>query len=220
LYKRIQKAGKADTLGITQRRQIAGKATRKGAAIHYCEENLMKLLRIAIAAAALASALLAYWPAAWTTASAQETTVSQAPEFTGADRWYNSPPLTMAGLRGKVILVEFWTRECINCIDVLPHTKALYDKYAKDGLVVVGVHTPEYDEERDPVALQLALRQLHVTWPVAVDNESRIWNAYGNRYWPAVYLIDQQGRVVYSHVGEGNYDETEQHVRQLLGQAQ
>lgn len=180
----------------------------------------MKFLRIAIAAAALASALLAYWPAAWTTASAQETVVSQAPEFTGADHWYNSQPLTMGGLRGKVVLVEFWTRECINCIHVLPHTKELYDKYAKDGLVVVGVHTPEYDEERDPAALQLALHQLHVTWPVAVDNESRIWNAYGNRFWPAVYLIDQQGRVVYSHIGEGGYDETEQRVRQLLGQAQ
>jgi thiol-disulfide isomerase/thioredoxin len=180
----------------------------------------MNFLRIAIAAAALASALLAYWPGAGSTASAQETVVSQAPEFTGADRWYNSQPLTMAGLRGKVVLVEFWTRECINCIHVLPHTKELYDKYAKDGLVVVGVHTPEYDEERDPAALQSALRQLDVTWSVAVDNESRIWNAYGNRFWPALYLIDQQGRVVYSHIGEGGYDETEQRVRQLLGQPQ
>ncbi|GLQ46096.1 thioredoxin [Dyella lipolytica] len=178
----------------------------------------MNFLRIAIAAAALGSALLAYWPSAWTTASAQEA-VSQAPEFTGADRWYNSQPLTMAALRGKVVLVEFWTRECINCIHVLPHTKELYDKYAKDGLVVVGVHTPEYDEERDPAALQSAIRQFGITWPVAVDNESRIWNAYGNRFWPALYLIDQNGRVVYSHIGEGNYVETEQRVRQLLGKA-
>lgn len=179
----------------------------------------MNYLRIAIAATALASALLAYWPAAWTaTASAQET-AAQAPDFTGAERWYNSSPLTIQGLHGKVVLVEFWTRECINCIHVLPHTKALYDTYAKDGLVVVGVHTPEYDEERDPAALQAALRRFQITWPVAVDNESRIWNAYGNRFWPAVYLIDQNGRVVYSNFGEGNYAETEQRVRQLLGKA-
>ncbi|HTV85282.1 MAG TPA: redoxin domain-containing protein [Dyella sp.] len=178
----------------------------------------MNYLRIGIAAAALASALLAYWPAHWTTASAQET-ATQAPDFTGADHWYNSPPLSMQGLRGKVVLVEFWTRECINCIDVLPHTKALYDKYAADGLVVVGVHTPEYDEERDPAALQAALRRLQITWPVAVDNESRIWNAYGNRFWPAIYLIDRRGRVVYSNFGEGNYAQTEQRVRQLLGKA-
>jgi thiol-disulfide isomerase/thioredoxin len=179
----------------------------------------MKYLRIAIAVTALASALLAYWPASWTaTASAQES-AAPAPDFTGADRWYNSAPLTIQGLHGKVVLVEFWTRECINCIDVLPHTKALYDTYAKDGLVVVGVHTPEYDEERDPAALQAALKHFQITWPVAQDNEQRIWNAYGNRYWPALYLIDQNGRVVYSNFGEGNYAETEQRVRQLLGKA-
>jgi thiol-disulfide isomerase/thioredoxin len=180
----------------------------------------MKFLRTAIALAALGSALLAYWPSAWTTASAQES-VSQAPapDFTGADRWYNSQPLTIAGLHGKVVLVEFWTRECINCIHVLPHTKGLYDKYAKDGLVVVGVHTPEYDEEHDPVELQAAIHRYGITWPVAVDNEYRIWNAYGNQFWPTIYLIDQNGRVVYSHVGEGDYDQTEQRVRQLLGKA-
>jgi thiol-disulfide isomerase/thioredoxin len=179
----------------------------------------MNYLRIAIAATALASALLAYWPAAWTsTASAQESAVP-APDFSGADRWYNASPLSIQGLHGKVVLVEFWTRECINCIHVLPHTKALYDTYAKDGLVVVGVHTPEYDEERDPAALRAALQRFQITWPVAVDNESRIWNAYGNRYWPAEYLIDQNGRVVYSNFGEGNYAQTEQRVRQLLGKA-
>jgi thiol-disulfide isomerase/thioredoxin len=177
----------------------------------------MTFLRIAIAVVALGSALLVYWPEAWTTASAHES-ISQisAPDFAGADRWYNSPPLTQGGLHGKVVLVEFWTRECINCIHVLPHTKALYDKYAKDGLVVIGVHTPEYDEEHDPAALQLAIHRFEITWPVAVDNDYRIWNAFGNRFWPALYLIDQNGRVVYSHIGEGDYDQTEQHVRQLL----
>ena len=180
----------------------------------------MTSLRIAAGVVALGAALMAFWPATWITANAQEPVYGNpAPDFTGADGWYNSPPLSIDALRGKVVLVEFWTRECINCIDVLPHTKALYDTYAKDGLVVVGVHTPEYDEEHDPAQLQAAIRHFKITWPVAADNDYRIWNAYGNRFWPAIYLIDKNGRVVYSHYGEGNYDETEQHVRQLLGKA-
>ncbi|GLQ52082.1 redoxin domain-containing protein [Dyella flava] len=180
----------------------------------------MKFLRIAIAVLALSTALIAYWPGAWNAASAQDVAPgTSAPEFPGGAQWYNSPPLTQGALRGKVVLVEFWTRECINCIHVLPHTKALYDRYAKDGLVVIGVHTPEYDEERDPDALQAAIRRYQITWPVVADNDMRIWNAYANRFWPAVYLIDQNGRVVYSTIGEGNYDETERHVRQLLGKA-
>jgi thiol-disulfide isomerase/thioredoxin len=180
----------------------------------------MNFLRIAIAVAALSTALMAFWPATWTTASAQEIAPgTSAPEFSGHEQWYNSAPLTLNGLRGKVVLVEFWTRECINCIHVLPHTKELYDRYAKDGLVVVGVHTPEYDEERDPAALQAAIRRYQISWPVVADNDSRIWNAYNNRFWPAIYLIDQHGQVVYSYVGEGNYDETDQRVRQLLGKS-
>jgi thiol-disulfide isomerase/thioredoxin len=178
----------------------------------------MSFMRITASLVALGAALFALWPNTWTsTASAQElASGSPAPGFTGADRWYNSAPLTLQQLRGKVVLVEFWTRECINCIHVLPHTKALYDKYAQDGLVVIGVHTPEYDEEHDPAELQSAIRRFHITWPVAVDNDYRIWNAYGNQFWPAIYLIDQNGHVVYSHIGEGDEDEIEQHVRQLL----
>jgi thiol-disulfide isomerase/thioredoxin len=178
----------------------------------------MKILRIAIAVLALGTALLAYWPGSGALASAQDLVNGpKAPDFTSADRWFNSPPLTIGSLRGKVVLVEFWTRECINCIDTLPHTKALYDAYAKDGLVVVGIHTPEYDEEHDPAALRRALQQYQITWPVAMDNEYRIWNAYGNSYWPAIYLINKDGHVVYSQVGEGNYEETERRVRTLLG---
>ncbi len=180
----------------------------------------MTSVRIAAVLAALGAALMISWPGFWNTASAQGAAAKTlAPELTGADRWYNSAPLTMEGLRGKVVLVEFWTRECINCIDVLPHTKALYDKYAKDGLVVIGVHTPEYDEERDPAKLVQAIHAYQINWPVAVDNENRLWNAFGNQYWPALYLIDQSGHVVYRHVGEGNYDETEKRVRELLGKA-
>jgi thiol-disulfide isomerase/thioredoxin len=176
--------------------------------------------RIAAAAAVIGAALVASWPGAWTAANAQGvTTTAPAPNLTGATRWLNSPPLSLDQLHGKVVLVEFWARECINCIHVLPHTKALHDKYAKDGLVVVGVHTPEYDEERDLASLQKALHQFQIDWPVAVDNDHRIWNAYGNQYWPAIYLIDRNGRLVYSHFGEGNYDETESRVRQLLEQA-
>lgn len=181
----------------------------------------MRPFRTAFAFLAVAIALVAAWPGNWSSiARAQDSTAMvPAPEFTGIDHWYNSPPLSMAGLRGKVVLVEFWTHECINCLHVLPHTKALYEKYAKDGLVVVGVHTPEYDEERVPANVQAAIRRYGITWPVATDNGYETWNAYGNRFWPALYLIDRDGRVVYSHVGEGNYQQTEERVRQLLEKA-
>lgn len=181
----------------------------------------MKSLRIAALFAALGAALVFAWSNGWTAVGTRDPAIGAlAPDFTGADRWFNSAPLTVNGLRGKVVLVEFWTRECINCIHVLPHTKALYDKYAGKGLVIVGVHTPEFDEERDPALLQKAIGQFGITWPVAVDNGARIWNAYGNRYWPAIYLIDQKGKVVYRHVGEGAYDDTDERIRRLLDKPQ
>ena len=177
----------------------------------------MKSFRLLAISLVVAAALVAAWPGNWATARAGESTAATpAPEFTGIDRWFNSPPLTIAGLHGKVTLVEFWTNECINCIHVLPHTRALYEKYKDKGLVVVGVHTPEYDEERDPATVQAAIRQFGITWPVAQDNELATWNAWGNQYWPALYLVDQNGKVVYRHFGEGNYEQTEERVRQLL----
>jgi len=180
----------------------------------------MKFLRLLAAAAALSAAFVAVWPGVPGIANAEAPAANaSAPGFDGATRWFNSPPLSMESLRGKVVLVEFWTRECINCVHVLPHTKALYDRYAGDGLVVVGVHTPEYDEERDPTALKDAIGALDIKYPVAMDNDYRIWNAYGNRFWPAIYLIDRDGHVVYRHVGEGDYDRTEARIRQLLGKA-
>jgi thiol-disulfide isomerase/thioredoxin len=180
----------------------------------------MKLLRFFIAALVLGAALAAAWPSRWAAANTNEpVTARPAPEFVGAGRWFNSPPLTMSALRGKVVLVEFWTRECINCVHVLPHTKALYDRYRKDGLVVIGVHTPEFDEERDPAGVEAAIRQFGIDWPVVTDNGYGTWNAFGNGFWPALYLIDRDGRIVYRHVGEGGYDATEQRVRQLLGKA-
>lgn len=180
----------------------------------------MKFLRLAVAAAAFSAALCAAWPSAWLDANAQTPAADASGlDFDGATRWLNSPPLSLPALKGKVVLVEFWTRECINCLHVLPHTKALYDRYASDGLVVVGVHTPEYDEEHDVTSLQQVIRTLDIRYPVAMDNDYRIWNSFGNRYWPAIYLIDRDGHVVYRHVGEGDYDRTEAEVRRLLGKA-
>ncbi|MBS7455782.1 redoxin domain-containing protein [Coralloluteibacterium stylophorae] len=139
-----------------------------------------------------------------------------APEFVGIERWINSAPLTLRGLRGRVVLVEFWTSSCINCIHVLPHVARWHETYAGHGLVVVGVHTPEYDSERSASALQAAVERFGVAYPVAQDNDYRTWHAYGNRFWPALYLIDQDGHIVYRRVGEGGYAETEARIRQLL----
>lgn len=182
----------------------------------------MKTLRIAAATLAFGAALLAAWPGSWNLAAASlpaATAPTPAPPLEGATQWLNSAPLSLPSLRGKVVLVEFWTRECINCLHVLPHTKALYERYKDDGLVVIGVHTPEYDEERDPAGVRAAAARLGIDWPVAIDNDYRIWNAWGNRFWPALYLIDRDGRVVYRQVGEGGYDRTDLKVRQLLGKA-
>ena len=139
-----------------------------------------------------------------------------APEFTGIEHWFNSPPLTMAGLKGKVVLVEFWTYECINCIHVMPQVKQWHQRYHDQGLVVVGVHTPEYDEERIAANVKAAIGRFGIQYPVAQDNGYRTWDAYGNRFWPAMYLVDRDGKIVYRHYGEGDYDATEARIRELL----
>ena len=177
----------------------------------------MTFLRPAITLIAIGMALVAAWPSRWATASVDDSfAVAATPEFGGGEPWLNSPALSLSELRGKVVLVEFWSRECINCVHTLPHTKALYDKFGKDGLVIVGVHTPEYEEERDPAGIKAAIQAFDIHWPVVIDNDYRIWKAFDNRFWPALYLIDRDGRTVYRHYGEGNYDTTEQRVRQLL----
>lgn len=140
-----------------------------------------------------------------------------APDFTGIDNWVNSPPLSLRDLRGKVVLVEFWTYSCINCVRVMPHVKQWHAKYRDQGLVVIGVHTPEYGYEKKLGNVRAAVQRFDITYPVAQDNGYETWNAYGNRYWPAMYLIDQQGRIVYRHFGEGQYQETEARIRSLLG---
>lgn len=140
-----------------------------------------------------------------------------APEFSGIAKWLNSEPLTMAALRGKVVLIDFWTYSCINCIRTLPYVTKWFDTYKDRGFVVIGVHTPEFAFEKETSNVQDAIKKFGIHYPVAQDNDYATWQQYNNRYWPAEYLIDQRGNVVYTHFGEGNYDITENAIRQLLG---
>jgi thiol-disulfide isomerase/thioredoxin len=142
----------------------------------------------------------------------------QAPEFAGIDQWLNSPALTMAGLRGKVVLVDFWTYSCINCLRTLPYVNRWAEKYGSEGLVVVGVHTPEFAFERSTSNLQTAMKRFGVKHPVAQDNRYATWKAYSNQYWPAEYLVDKRGHIVRRHFGEGGYVEMEEAIRTLLAQ--
>jgi len=145
-----------------------------------------------------------------------------APEFKGITTWLNTPggkPLTMSQLRGKVVLIDFWTYSCINCQRVLPHVEAWYRDYAKDGFVVVGVHTPEFAFEHVVSNVRTEAADFGVRYPVAIDDNYETWNAYDNEDWPADYLIDAQGDVRYVHFGEGDYSTTEQLIRELLGDA-
>lgn len=148
-------------------------------------------------------------------AAAQAT----APDFVGLGNWFNSAPLKLADLRGKVVLVNFWTYGCINCVNTLPHVTRLYAKYRDRGLVVVGIHTPEFPFERSASNVQTALKRHGITYPVAQDNDSRTWNAYRNRYWPAQYIVDQNGKIVFHHDGEGQYEEIDRTVARLLNAA-
>lgn len=141
-----------------------------------------------------------------------------APAFTNITHWLNSPPLTMEGLKGKVVLVDFWTYACGNCVNTLPHVKQWYDKYKDQGLVVVGVHTPEFPFEKSTANVEQALKEYGIKYPVAQDNDYGTWAAYHNQYWPALYLVDANGRIVYQHYGEGRYDETEAAIKKLLAE--
>ena len=141
------------------------------------------------------------------------------PELTGATLWLNSPPLTREQLRGKVVLVDFWTYSCINCLRALPYVKAWAEKYKSHGLVVIGVHAPEFAFEKDPANVRRAVSDLGVTYPVALDNSLTIWQAFNNQYWPAHYFIDAEGRIRHHHFGEGEYDRSESVIRQLLAEA-
>ena len=135
--------------------------------------------------------------------------------------WLNTKdnqPLRLADLRGQVVLLEFWTFECINCLHILPYVRQWYDSYHDQGLTVIGVHFPEFDYEANYDNLVAALKRLDIPFPVAQDNDAATWNAYGQRYWPTVYLIDKVGNIRYLHIGEGGYDQTETAIQDLLAE--
>lgn len=143
----------------------------------------------------------------------------EAPEFIAGGEWLNSEPITMKSLRGKVVLVDFWTYTCINCIRTLPYLREWHTKYAESGLVIVGVHTPEFEFEKITANVQKAAEDFSLKYPIVQDNDYATWRAYNNRYWPAKYLIDRNGKIRYTHFGEGDYDETEQMIQKLLREA-
>jgi len=148
--------------------------------------------------------------------------IGAAPEFSGTQEWFNTPggaPLTMASLRGKVVLIDFWTYSCINCIRTQPYLKALYAKYHDKGLEIVGVHTPEFPFEKDAGNVKDAVESAGLDYPVVQDNDYTVWDSYANQYWPAEYFVDANGKVRYAHFGEGDYDHKEEVVRSLLAEA-
>ena len=148
--------------------------------------------------------------------------IGTAPEFVDTEDWFNTPgdkPLTMKGLRGKVVLIDFWTYSCINCIRTLPYLNAWNKRYAKDGLVIVGVHTPEFPFEKEASNVEEAIKTDGIEYPVVQDNEMGTWDAYENLYWPADYFVDAKGQVRFAHFGEGEYEEAEEVIRELLAEA-
>lgn len=145
-----------------------------------------------------------------------KTQLKLAPELTKISGYINSKQITLADLRGKVVLVDFWTYSCINCIRTIPYLNSWYEKYADDGLVIVGVHTPEFEFEKDYNNVKGAVERFDIKYPVVQDNEKQTWNAYENRYWPRKYLIDSEGYIRYDHIGEGAYTETEKVIQSLL----
>src|SRR6478752_6935196 len=145
--------------------------------------------------------------------------IGKLPPLDGATEWINSPPLTADGLRGHVVVIDFWTYSCINCLRALPYVKAWYEKYRDKGLVVIGIHAPEFAFEKDLSNVRREVRALGVTYPVAVDNDYRLWRAFGNEYWPAHYFVDASGNIRHTHFGEGEYDASERVIQQLLAEA-
>lgn len=149
--------------------------------------------------------------------SAKVSNYGEAPEFIAKGPWLNTEqPLSIEALKGKVVLIDFWTYSCINCVRTIPHLREIYDKYEKYGLEIIGVHSPEFPFERNVENVQKAIEELQITWPVVLDNDFTQWNAYNNRYWPAQFFIDGNGEIRYFHFGEGGYDEAEQVIRTLL----
>src|SRR5829696_9109118 len=145
--------------------------------------------------------------------------LTELPEFSGATTWLNSEPLTPAGLRGKVVLVEFCTYSCVNWLRTVPYVRAWADRYRDNGLVVIGAHTPEFEFEHDVEKIRSALEEMGVRFPIVVDNDYAVWRAFDNNYWPALYFTDAEGRLRHHHFGEEDYERSEQVIQQLLNEA-
>ena len=158
-------------------------------------------------------------PAGLHTASARLPVEGELPSFGGATGWLNSPPLTPAGLRGKVVLAGFWTYTCINWLRQLPYLRAWAGKYSGQGLVVIGVHTPEFPFEHHPDNVRRAVQEMEIDYPVAVDSDYAVWRVFDNHYWPALYFADAQGQIRHHHFGEGEYQQSEMVIQQLLAEA-
>jgi thiol-disulfide isomerase/thioredoxin len=142
--------------------------------------------------------------------------VQLAPDLAGITGWHNTAPFTLEDKRGQVVMVKFWTFACYNCVNTMPYVNSWHDKYADDGLVIVGVHYPEFDFERNLDAVIESAKERGIEYPIAQDNNGETWRAYKNRYWPTMYLIDKNGNIRYTHIGEGAYGETERKIQQLL----
>jgi thiol-disulfide isomerase/thioredoxin len=165
--------------------------------------------------------MTAHWPvpAGLHTARARLPVEGELPSFDGATGWLNSPPLTAAGLRGSVVVVDFWTYTCINWLRQLPYVRAWAQKYQDKGLVVIGVHTPEFPFEKAADNVRRAVKDMRVGYPVAIDNDYAVWRAFDNNYWPALYFADAQGQIRHHYFGEGGYQQSEMVIQQLLAEA-
>jgi len=181
--------------------------------------SLAAILAGAVGSPAGVPALASRKVASMTPVAARPTIEGQLPSLAGATAWINSPPLTPAGLRGKVVLVDFWTLTCVNWLRTLPYVRAWSTRYKDKGLVVIGVHTPEFSVEHEIENIRRAAKAMRVDYPVAVDNDHRVWRAFDNNYWPAVYIADAQGKIRYHHFGEGAYEKTERVIQRLLAEA-
>jgi thiol-disulfide isomerase/thioredoxin len=185
---------------------------------------ISRWVKMGLSAGAVAAAIVCGVVVSAPVAGAQEQPPSIIGSFplyglSGATGWINSEPLTAKQLKGKVVLVDFWDYSCINCIRALPYVRAWAEKYKDSGLVVIGVHTPEFDFEKQMPNVQKAVQKFGIAYPVALDNNYAIWNAFSNQYWPAHYFIDAKGKVRYEHFGEGEYDQSEKWIQELLKEA-
>jgi thiol-disulfide isomerase/thioredoxin len=180
--------------------------------------KMRKIFALAVLAMVLALAATQFGPSALFGDQSNASDREPAPEFAGISTWLNSPPLTMAALKGRVVLVQFWTYSCINSLRTLPYVTNWYEKYKDRGFIVVGIHTPEFAFEKQTTNVEAAVKRYGITYPVGQDNQYSTWRAYGNQYWPAAYLIDKSGTIVTTQFGEGNYKQLEEAIANLVGE--